>query len=97
VDVLLTGVGCWSKFGFYVNFDADVAMTLISLHGRGPRRSKVRIPCAPSLFEVTGTYHTMGGENLHEIQFNNCELPLENPCRLRSRCYAINRPAASKS
>src|SRR5277367_1237527 len=29
-------------------------------------------------FEVTGTYHTMGGENLHEIQFNNCELPIEN-------------------
>ncbi len=29
-------------------------------------------------FEVTGTYHTMGGENLHEIQFNDCELPLEN-------------------
>jgi alkylation response protein AidB-like acyl-CoA dehydrogenase len=29
-------------------------------------------------FEVTGTYHTMGGENLHEIQFNNCEVPLEN-------------------
>jgi alkylation response protein AidB-like acyl-CoA dehydrogenase len=29
-------------------------------------------------FEVTGTYHTMGGENLHEIQFNKCELPLEN-------------------
>jgi alkylation response protein AidB-like acyl-CoA dehydrogenase len=29
-------------------------------------------------FEVTGTYYTMGGENLHEIQFNNCELPLEN-------------------
>jgi len=29
-------------------------------------------------FEVTGSYHTMGGENLHEIQFNNCELPLEN-------------------
>jgi alkylation response protein AidB-like acyl-CoA dehydrogenase len=28
--------------------------------------------------EVTGTFHTMGGENLHEIQFNNCELPLEN-------------------
>ena len=28
--------------------------------------------------EVTGTYHTMGGENLHEIQFNDCELPLEN-------------------
>src|SRR6201991_342434 len=23
-------------------------------------------------FAVTGTYHTMGGENLHEIQFNDC-------------------------
>src|ERR1700749_1160779 len=32
----------------------------------------------PPGFEVTGPYHTMGGENLHEIQFNNCELPLEN-------------------
>lgn len=29
-------------------------------------------------FSVTGTYHTMGGENLHEVQFDNCELPLEN-------------------
>jgi alkylation response protein AidB-like acyl-CoA dehydrogenase len=29
-------------------------------------------------FAVTGTYHTMGGENLHEIQFNDCEVPLEN-------------------
>lgn len=28
--------------------------------------------------QVTGTYHTMGGENLHEIQFNDVELPLEN-------------------
>ncbi len=28
--------------------------------------------------EVTGTYHTMGGENLHEVQFNDVELPLEN-------------------
>jgi alkylation response protein AidB-like acyl-CoA dehydrogenase len=28
--------------------------------------------------EVTGTYHTMGGENLHEVQFNDCEAPLEN-------------------
>jgi alkylation response protein AidB-like acyl-CoA dehydrogenase len=28
--------------------------------------------------EVTGTYHTMGGENLHEVQFNEVELPLEN-------------------
>ena len=29
-------------------------------------------------FEVTATYHTIGGENLFEIQFNDCELPLEN-------------------
>jgi alkylation response protein AidB-like acyl-CoA dehydrogenase len=28
--------------------------------------------------EITGTYHTMGGENLHEVQFNDCEAPLEN-------------------
>ncbi|MBX9700325.1 MAG: acyl-CoA dehydrogenase family protein [Acetobacteraceae bacterium] len=27
---------------------------------------------------VTGTYHTMGGENLHEIRFEDVELPLEN-------------------
>src|ERR1700704_3085971 len=29
-------------------------------------------------FTVTGTYHTMGGENLHEIRFEDCELPPEN-------------------
>lgn len=29
-------------------------------------------------FEVTARYHTMGGENLAEIQFNDCELPLEH-------------------
>lgn len=29
-------------------------------------------------FEITGRYHTMGGENLAEISFDNCELPLEN-------------------
>jgi alkylation response protein AidB-like acyl-CoA dehydrogenase len=28
--------------------------------------------------EVTGTYHTMGGENLHEVQFNDLEVPDEN-------------------
>ncbi|MCL4768359.1 MAG: acyl-CoA dehydrogenase family protein [Hyphomicrobiaceae bacterium] len=27
---------------------------------------------------VTGTFHTMGGENLHEVRFDNCELPPEN-------------------
>jgi alkylation response protein AidB-like acyl-CoA dehydrogenase len=29
-------------------------------------------------FLVTGTYHTMGGENLHEIRFEDCQLPPEN-------------------
>ena len=29
-------------------------------------------------FEVTARYHTMGGEFLSEIQFNNVELPAEN-------------------
>ncbi len=29
-------------------------------------------------FAVTGTFHTMGGENLHEIQFDDCDLPIEN-------------------
>ena len=29
-------------------------------------------------FEVTALYHTMGGENLAEIQFNNLEVPVEN-------------------
>lgn len=29
-------------------------------------------------FEVTARYHTMGGEYLAEIQFNNLEVPLEN-------------------
>lgn len=29
-------------------------------------------------FQVTGRYHTMGGEYLGELTFENCELPLEN-------------------
>ena len=29
-------------------------------------------------FTVSGKFHTMGGENLHEVRFENCELPLEN-------------------
>src|SRR5439155_2583171 len=29
-------------------------------------------------FSLGGTFHTMGGENLHEVRFENCELPLEN-------------------
>ncbi len=29
-------------------------------------------------FEVIARFHTMGGENLAEIAFDNCELPIEN-------------------
>ena len=29
-------------------------------------------------FSVTARYHTMGGENLAEIQFENCDVPVEN-------------------
>jgi alkylation response protein AidB-like acyl-CoA dehydrogenase len=29
-------------------------------------------------FEITGKFHTIGGEFLAELQFANCELPLEN-------------------
>jgi alkylation response protein AidB-like acyl-CoA dehydrogenase len=29
-------------------------------------------------FEVTGCYHTMGGEFLHEVRFADCELPLDH-------------------
>jgi len=29
-------------------------------------------------FSVTGSYHTLGGENLHEIRFEDVELPPEN-------------------
>ena len=29
-------------------------------------------------FSVTGKFHTMGGENLHEIRFEDCILPPEN-------------------
>ena len=29
-------------------------------------------------FAVTGKYHTMGGEYLHEVRFEDCELPLDN-------------------
>jgi alkylation response protein AidB-like acyl-CoA dehydrogenase len=32
---------------------------------------------APGL-TVSGKFHTMGGENLYEVRFDNCELPLES-------------------
>ena len=38
----------------------------------------VLVPSTAPGFKVTARYHTMGGENLAEIQFDNVELPLEN-------------------
>jgi alkylation response protein AidB-like acyl-CoA dehydrogenase len=38
----------------------------------------VLIEPGTSGFQCTARYHTMGGENLAEITFENCELPLEN-------------------
>ncbi len=29
-------------------------------------------------FEVTGRYHTMGGEFLHEVRFTDCDLPVDH-------------------
>ena len=38
----------------------------------------VLVPRDTPGFEVTARYHTMGGEYLAEIQFNDCELPVQN-------------------
>jgi alkylation response protein AidB-like acyl-CoA dehydrogenase len=60
--------------------EAGMFVVFTRIDGRPGRES---IGCAlveantPGL-EVTGTFHTMGGENLHEIQFNDCDLPSEN-------------------
>lgn len=37
----------------------------------------VLVPRDTPGFKITARYHTMGGENLAELQFQNCELPLE--------------------
>lgn len=38
----------------------------------------VLVPRGTPGLEVTGTFHTMGGENLHEVQFRDCELPRDH-------------------
>jgi alkylation response protein AidB-like acyl-CoA dehydrogenase len=38
----------------------------------------VLVPKGTPGLEVTGTFHTMGGENLHEVQFRDCELPRDH-------------------
>jgi alkylation response protein AidB-like acyl-CoA dehydrogenase len=60
--------------------EAGMFVIFTRIDGKGGREGIGCVLLEPDTpgFEVTGTYHTMGGENLHEIQFNNCELPLEN-------------------
>ena len=60
--------------------EAGMFVVFTRIDGRPGREGIGCVLVAPGTpgFEVTGTYHTMGGENLHEIQFNDCELPLEN-------------------
>jgi alkylation response protein AidB-like acyl-CoA dehydrogenase len=48
-------------------------------------------------FEVTGTYHTMGGENLHEIQFNDCELPIKPAVTSRTGRCSARRSATTRA
>lgn len=38
----------------------------------------VLVPRGTKGLNVTGTYHTMGGENLHEVRFEDCDLSLDN-------------------
>jgi alkylation response protein AidB-like acyl-CoA dehydrogenase len=60
--------------------EASVFVVFSRIDGRPGREGIgcVLIDKATPGFSVTGRYHTMGGENLAEIQFENCELPLEN-------------------
>lgn len=60
--------------------EAGMFVVFTRVDGRPGREGIGCVLVEPSTpgFAVTGTYHTMGGENLHEVQFNDCELPLEN-------------------
>jgi alkylation response protein AidB-like acyl-CoA dehydrogenase len=61
--------------------DEAQAFVVFSRINRQPGREGigcVLIEKATPGFECTARYHTMGGENLAEIVFENCELPLEN-------------------
>jgi len=60
--------------------EAGMFVVFTRIDGRPGREGIGCILVEPSTkgFAVTANYHTMGGENLHEAQFNDCELPLEN-------------------
>jgi alkylation response protein AidB-like acyl-CoA dehydrogenase len=60
--------------------EAEMFIVFTRVDGRAGREGIgcVLIERGTPGFNVTGRFHTMGGENLAEIQFENCELPLEN-------------------
>ena len=60
--------------------EAQVFVVFSRIEGRPGREGIgcVLIEKGTPGFSVTGRYHTMGGENLAEIRFEDCELPLEN-------------------
>jgi alkylation response protein AidB-like acyl-CoA dehydrogenase len=60
--------------------EAGVFVVFTRIEGRPGREGIgcVLIERGTPGLEVTGTYHTMGGENLHEVQFNDCAVPEEN-------------------
>ncbi len=61
--------------------DEAQAFVVFSRINKAPGRSGigcVMIEKGTPGFTTTARYHTMGGENLAEIRFENCELPLEN-------------------
>jgi alkylation response protein AidB-like acyl-CoA dehydrogenase len=61
--------------------DEAQAFVVFSRVNRQPGREGigcVLIERGASGFECTARYHTMGGENLAEIRFEDCELPLQN-------------------
>ncbi len=59
--------------------EADCFIVFTRVDGRLGREGIGCVLVDPNTpgFEVTALYHTMGGENLAEIQFNDCELPRE--------------------
>ena len=60
--------------------EAGMFVIFTRIDGRPGREGIGCVLLEPSTkgFAVTANYHTMGGENLHEVQFADCELPLEN-------------------
>lgn len=60
--------------------EAGMFVVFARIDGRAGREGIgcVLVEAGTAGCSVTGTFHTMGGENLHEVQFEDCELPIEN-------------------